>query len=323
MPDFCVAIRTHNGEKYLPEIFDALLLQDSVDSIDWEVLVVDNCSHDQTAEIVLSYQRRWSLPCQLRYYFEPVLGASIARRRAIELTDAPLVGFLDDDNVPDTGWVRAAVDFAQKHPCAAAFGGQIRGKFESPPPRSLHHIAGFLPIVERPNNICFTKGSYNRINLLPPGAGLVIRRQPWLESVPKEQTLCGPVGTSLAMKGEDIEALMHLKRAGWQIWYNADMTIFHHIPKSRLEREYLLRFFKGIGLSRYYTRTINSPAWSKPFLTAAHATKDLCRLALYWLRYHRQFSSDPILFSKLELYRSSLFGPLHILKEKFNTITSS
>ncbi|MEO0755254.1 MAG: hormogonium polysaccharide biosynthesis glycosyltransferase HpsE [Cyanobacteria bacterium J06648_16] len=317
-----MAIRAHNGEKHLPEIFDALLSQQGLENVEWEVLVVDNCSCDRTAEIVRSYQQQWPSRNPLRYCFESVKGASVARRRAIEEANAPLVGFLDDDNIPAERWVRAAINFAQEHPHAAAFGSQICGKFESPPPENFDHIAGFLPVVERPYNVCFTKGVYDKINMLPPGAGLVIRRQPWLALVPEQQTLQGPVGHSLALKGEDIEALMYLKRAGWQIWFNADMYIYHHIPTARLEREYLMRFFKGIGLSRYCTRTVSYPNWFKPFVAISHLAKDLGRLLAYWFKYHRKFSTDAILASKMELYRSSLISPFYQLKKNLRSLST-
>jgi GT2 family glycosyltransferase len=250
----------------------------------------------------------------LRYYYESVQGASFARRRAIEEANASLIGFLDDDNVPDTYWVRAAVDFARTHSRAAAFGSQIHGKLEVPPPRHFDQVAGFLPIVERTHTVCFTEGNYNKFNMLPPGAGLVIRRQLWLDLVPKHQTLLGPVGQSLAQKGEDLEALMYLKRAGWEIWYNADMHIYHYIPASRLEQEYFVHFFRGIGLGRYQTRMVTIPTWHKPFLIAAYMVNDLYKLGKYWLKYRREISTDTILASKLELYRSSLISPLYHLK---------
>jgi len=324
MLDFCVAIRTYNGEKHLHEILEALLSQEGLDDIRWEVLIVDNCSCDCTADVIQDHQRHWSKENPLRYCYESVQGSSFARRRAIEDANAPLIGFLDDDNVPNSGWVKAAVDFAHSHPQAAAFGSQIQGKFEVPPPENFGRIAGFMPVVERRTTVCFTEGRYNKINMLPPGAGLVIRRQLWLDLVPKSQTLRGPVGQSLVKKGEDIEALMYLKRAGWQIWFNSEMHIYHYIPPARLEREYLLRFFKGIGLGRYHTRMVGCVAWHKPFITIAYMANDMRKLVKHWLKYHREIPTDAILAGELELYRSSFISPLLCLRTQlFNSVSRS
>jgi glycosyltransferase involved in cell wall biosynthesis len=322
MLDFCVAIRTCNGEKYLSEILDALKAQQGLEDIIWEVLIVDNCSDDGTAKIVHNYQKQWTFTNPLRYCFEPVKGASFARRRAIEEANAPLIGFLDDDNVPDAHWIRAAINFARQHPRAAAFGGQIHGKFEVSPPQNFALIAGYLPVVERGNSVCFTQGKYNKLNVLPPGAGLVVRRQLWLDLVPEKQILRGPVGNSLSLKGEDIEALMYLKRAGWQIWFNANTHIYHHIPAARLEREYLMRFFKGIGLGRYHTRTVGYPNWHKPFVAAAYMLNDLRKLVDHWFKYHREIPTDAVLAGKFELYRSSFISPLYHFKAYFSCLLS-
>ena len=313
MLDFCVAIRTYNGEKHLPEILDALRSQQGLDSVTWEVLVVDNGSTDRSADIIHQYQAQWSAENPLRYCFEPIQGANIARRRAIEEANAPLIGFLDDDNVPALGWVRAALTFAQSHPETAAFGSKIQGKFEVAPPPNFDRIAGYLPVVERENSVCFTQGTYNLINMLPPGAGLVIRRHVWLKCVPPNLKLKGPVKKSLAFKGEDLEALMHIKRAGWHIWYNADMQIYHHIAQQRFDRMYLRQFFRGIGLGRYHTRTVGCTVWQKPLIAAAYLVNDFRKMASHWLKHHDQFASDVVLASEFELYRSSLLSPFYSL----------
>lgn len=313
MIEFCVAIRTLNGEKRLPAILDALKSQIGLESTAWEIVVVDNCSTDKTADVVRQYQAQWLPHSQLRYCYEPRQGASFARRCAIEAAAAPLIGFLDDDNVPAPNWVQAALAFAKAHPTAAAFGSQIHGKFEVPPPENFDRIAGFLPIIERKQSVCFTTGRYSRINMLPPGAGLVIRRQPWLAHVPSELVLTGPVGKALNRKGEDLEALLYLKRAGWHIWYNADMHIYHHIAKARFERAYLMRFFRGVGLSKAHIRTLNCPTWQKPVRLLLFMVNDLRKMVEHWIKYRHILHTDVVAASELQLLWSSFLSPFHSL----------
>ena len=308
MLDFCVAIRTYNGEKYLSKILDALRAQVGLEDLTWEVLVVDNNSTDRTAGIVKDYQAQWPAENPLRYCLETVQGASFCRRRAIEEANAPLIGFLDDDNVPTPTWVKAAISFAKTHPQAAAFGGQIHGRFEVPPPPGFERIAGFIPIIEREESVCFTQGLYDRINMLPPGAGLVIRRQIWLDYVPEKLTLRGPIGSSLALKGEDIEALLYIKQSGAEIWFNADMHIDHYIPQGRLERDYLLDFFKGIGLSRIHTRSLTCPPWQRPFKLSLFALNDLRKIIGYLIRYRFRLRSDLIAACEFQLIFYSFLG---------------
>ena len=313
---FCVAIRTFNGEKYLPEILDALQAQQGIEGYQWEVLIVDNCSTDDSAGIVRRYQAQWSSNAQLRYCFESTQGADIARRRAINEANASLIGFLDDDNIPTSNWVRSALEFAATHPKAAAFGSKISGRYEASPPANFERISGFLPVIERTESLCFTKGIHNRKNVMPPGAGLVIRRKIWLECVPSSLVLKGPQGNDLSMKGEDIEALMHIKRAGWEIWYNSEMQIFHHIPKTRFEKAYLKKFFQGIGQSRFYTRTIGLSRYQKPLIVFLYMVNDFRKIGIFYLKYRNLIKNDPIIAGEFELYLSSLISPFsHLIKK--------
>ena len=52
MPRVSVVINTHNSHRYLREALDSLLAQSFED---WEAVIWDNASIDETAEIVRSY----------------------------------------------------------------------------------------------------------------------------------------------------------------------------------------------------------------------------------------------------------------------------
>jgi glycosyltransferase involved in cell wall biosynthesis len=315
-----VAIRTYNAERYLPEILDRVRSQEQLEEYQWEVLVVDNNSTDQTAQIIKDYQAQWLPNIPLRYYLETRQGSSYARRRAIEEANAPLIGFLDDDNEPGLTWVSDALKFAKEHPKAAAFGSQIHGIFEIEPPVGFKRISGFMPVVERKSSVCFTAGRYKQLNMMPPGAGLVIRRQPWLDYVPAELTLKGPVGKSLSKKGEDIEALIYIKKADWEIWFNSEMHIYHHIPKSRFERNYLLSFFKGTGLSRYYTRSLLCKKWQIPFQTFAFLLNDSRKILLHLLKHKFMLENDLIADCELQLLWYSFLSPFYAILDGANKI---
>jgi GT2 family glycosyltransferase len=174
-----------------------------------------------------------------------------------------------------------------------------------------------LPIVERGEQpLCYNSYKYSYKKVFPPGAGLVIRKQAWLESVPETLRLKGPVGQSLSAKGEDIEALTYIALAGWEIWYNPEMHIAHRIPKSRLEREYLMRFFRGIGLSRYQTRRLNYKAWQRPFVLPAYMANDLRKIMLHFLKYRRLLRTDAIAACEMEFFISSFLSPLYAWKKQ-------
>ena len=54
--DISIVIPTYNRASYLPNILDKLFLQDGLDNINWEIIIVDNNSTDNTAEVINNYQ---------------------------------------------------------------------------------------------------------------------------------------------------------------------------------------------------------------------------------------------------------------------------
>ncbi|BAT55244.1 putative glycosyl transferase [Nostoc sp. NIES-3756] len=311
--DFTVVIPTYNGAKRLPELLDRLRNQVNTEKISWEIIVVDNNSTDNTAQVVQQYQENWQFPYPLKYQFEPNQGAAYARKKGVEVALGELIGFLDDDNYPILTWIAAAYAFAQKYPQAGAYGSQIHPDWEVEPPDNFQRISPFLAITERGNKPLFYDP---RKKLLPPSAGLVIRREAWSESVPEQPILTGRV-TGNMLTGEDLEMLCYIQKSGWEVWYNPEMEIYHKIPGSRLKREYLIPFFRGIGLSRYVTRMTNVKPYYQPFVFIAYLVNDIKKLCLQILKYGTKIKSDLVIACETELLFSSLNSPFYLWKNGY------
>ena len=319
-PQFTVAIRAYNAAERLPRILEALQTQTGVEDLAWEVLIVDNRSTDNTKAVVQQCQAAWPLTTPLRYCLEERQGAVFARQRAMREAQGQWVGFLDDDNLPREGWVAACYAFGQQNPKAGAYGSQIHGQFEVEPPTNFDRIAHFLPVIERSHPVCFTEGIHARKKVLPPGAGLVIHRQAWLDTVPETLHLSGPIGKGLAAKGEDIEALSHMKQAGWEIWFNPEMHIDHLIPHWRFEREYLQRFFQGVGLGRYYTRMLGCAWWLQLPMTLLYFLNDLRKFVKHRLQYATVIETDVVAACEQELFLASLVSPFHYWHQRLGQL---
>lgn len=309
--NFTVVICTYNGADRLPNVLDRLRTQIDTEKIQWEVLVVDNNSTDQTQRVVQQYQDIWLNPEQLRYCFEAEQGLAIARQRAIEEARGELIGFLDDDNLPMQNWVANAYTFGQRHPHVGAYGSRIEGEFEVPPPANFKRIASLLALTDRGSRVM----QYDpQKKVLPPGAGLVVRKQSWLENVPERCFLQGRFREPY-LPGEDLEALLYIQRAGWEIWYNPEMQIFHQIPHWRLEKDYLVNLCRGIGLSRFHTRMLSVPTWQAPLVFPLYVLNDLRKLALHFYRYRADVKRDLVAACELELLVGSLLSPTYVWKE--------
>jgi glycosyltransferase involved in cell wall biosynthesis len=310
--DFTVAIPTYNGEYRLPELLERLRSQQVPAGLSWEVLVVDNNSQDQTAAVIQAFQT--SFPVPLHYCWEPRQGVGYARQTAIATATSEWVGFLDDDNLPDPTWVVAAYEFAQAHPQAGAIGSQIRGEFETPPPQTLKRILPFLAITERGSKPLKYEPHKK---LLPPGAGLVVRKQAWLNAMPNAMPKAGSLA-SVGFKrsdgndcSEDLETLLYIQRSGWEIWYNPEMKTTHKIPDWRLERDYLMPLFRSIGLSRHATRMLSLQCWQKPLMLWAYLANDLRKILSHYLKYRTQFKTDLAAACEMQLFVSSLISPFY------------
>jgi glycosyltransferase involved in cell wall biosynthesis len=285
--DITVVICTYNGAERVPEVLDHLHAQKQTESIDWEVIVVNNNSSDGTAKIVEQYRKEaWKRAVALQCVNEPRQGLSYARQRAIDEANGTLVAFLDDDNLPAADWVGQAVTFARSHAEAGAFGGQLIGQYEVEPPKSFGLVKGLFAI-----NDCGKTFSYSKMGTgeFAPGAGLVVRRNVWLAEVPRQLQSSGVDGSSRANVGEDMEVQWHIHSAGWEIWHNADMIAHHKIPASRFSKEYLSGFFKGIGYSRHGKRMMRFKSWARPLVTPLFWLNDLRKLLRLRWRYRHKW----------------------------------
>ena len=313
MVDITVAIPTYNGATRLPAVLDQLRSQTGTEQINWEILIVDNNSTDNTAELVKNYQQNWLETVPLNYVLETQQGAAFARKRAVKESKASLIAFLDDDTIPALDWVKQADQFAKEHPQAGAFGSQIHGVYEVEPPANFERIKAFLAITERGDQpLLYSPKS----KLLPPSAGLVVRRDAWLNCVPDHCILTGRV-QGLMLTSEDLEVLSYIQQSKWEIWYNPGMEINHQIPKNRLEKDYLISLIRGIGFSRYITRMIGVKPMMKPILIVAYLINDLRKILLHLLKYGNQIKTDLVPIVELELLTSSLLSPFYLWKNGY------
>ncbi|MEO1299278.1 MAG: hormogonium polysaccharide biosynthesis glycosyltransferase HpsE, partial [Cyanobacteria bacterium J06636_16] len=302
------------------QTFQKLRSQVDTDALDWEILVVDNNSSDATADVVKQYQAKWGeagVP-RLSYAFEGAQGAAFARQCAIRTAPSTWVGFLDDDIVPAENWVAAAYQFCRAHPEVGAFGGQIHGNYEVPPPKGFKRIQSFLAIRERGKTAHLYKPEHL---ILPPSAAWVINRQVWLEVVPPRPQLRGRTQASM-VQGDDYEPLMFMHKAGYAIWYNPEMHVHHQIPKRRLERDYLISLSRGCGLCVCSLQMLRVSPWQAPFMMTRLTLGNLKRLIQHRMKHGNIAQTDLVTECERAFFVSSLMSPLYFLKSQFPPATS-
>ena len=93
-PSLSAILCTFNRAELLSQTLDSIVGQ-SLDRSDFELIVIDDGSADDTRKVVESYERR--LP--LRYAYQANAGLASARNHGIYRSQAPLLLFLDDDDL--------------------------------------------------------------------------------------------------------------------------------------------------------------------------------------------------------------------------------
>jgi glycosyltransferase involved in cell wall biosynthesis len=239
-----VVICVYNGAARLPQTLAHLAAQQNTDAIAWEVLVVDNASTDDTAEVA---RRCWPAdgPAQLRIVNEPSLGTANARRRGLMEARYAIISFVDDDNWLAANWLGVMYETMMCDSCLGALGSLSYPVCEIEPP---HWFERF-----RANYTIFTEEDLTAIGDAHRGlfsAGMSIRRTAWLQLLRDgfDFGVCGGVGSTLG-RGEDTELTFALREAGWKLRIEPRLRFEHFIPASRLNWAYLRKLNRESAIS--------------------------------------------------------------------------
>jgi len=108
MPKVSVILPTYNRARFLEEAIQSVLTQDFQD---YEIIVLDDGSNDNTKEIIKSFKSK-----KIRYFFQNNKGRSRARNRAMELAQGQYLAFLDSDDVFLPGKLTKQVKCLDEHP---------------------------------------------------------------------------------------------------------------------------------------------------------------------------------------------------------------
>jgi glucosyl-dolichyl phosphate glucuronosyltransferase len=98
-----VVICTYNRCKSLAKTLKSVAVSELPESVEWEVLVVDNNSKDQTRAVVEEFCQRY--PKRFRYLFEPQQGKSQALSASIRAAHGEILAFTDDDVIVEPAWL--------------------------------------------------------------------------------------------------------------------------------------------------------------------------------------------------------------------------
>lgn len=89
-----IIMPSYNSEKYIEDSIESVLGQTYKE---WELIIIDDCSSDNTISIIKEYSERYSNIYLIE--LEENSGAAIARNRGIEIAQGEFIAFLDSDDL--------------------------------------------------------------------------------------------------------------------------------------------------------------------------------------------------------------------------------
>jgi cellulose synthase/poly-beta-1,6-N-acetylglucosamine synthase-like glycosyltransferase len=213
-----------------------------------EIVVIDNNSSDDTADVVRRAARRGPWP--IRYAAERNQGKGYALNRGLTIAQSEILALTDDDVLPADDWLIRIVEQFRARDLVFVF-GKVLPRWEVPPPPELlttaaRDIWGPLALVDYGDEPAVYDAASFGDKRLPIGANLAIRRDA-IERVGGWRIDLGKVDNSL-IAGEDHELCVRLYSAGlYSGLYDPEVSVRHFVPASRLSRAYFRRWFYWHG----------------------------------------------------------------------------
>jgi glucosyl-dolichyl phosphate glucuronosyltransferase len=236
-----VLVCTYNRSKTLGATIESVAAQTLPQSVNWEILVVDNNSSDETRQVVEGLQSRY--PERIRYFFEPQQGVSHARNAGIREARGEILASIDDDETASAGWLQNLTANLNSGEWAGA-GGRIMPLLSFSLPRWLSMKSSFAigPLV------AFDPGlEAEQLKEAPFSANMAFRKEVF-ERFGGFRTDLGRAGKSL-ISNEDTEFGRRVMAAGLRLRYEPSAVTYHPVEENRLQKEYFLNWWFNKGRS--------------------------------------------------------------------------
>ena len=270
-----VILCTYNRCQSLVNALSSVALSRLPESVAWELLVVDNNSHDRTREVVADFCGRY--PGRFRYLFESQPGKSYALNSGIAEAQGDIVAFMDDDVTVEPMWLQNLTAPLLKGKWAGC-GGRILPVWNCTPPRWLpdtgHRALAPLAVFD----LGLEAG---RLAETPFGTNMAFQKAV-LAKYEGFRTDLGPKPGS-EIRNEDTEFGSRLLAAGEQLWYEPSAIVHHAVQQNRLRKQYFLTWW--FDKARADIRAFGLPAADVKLVVAGIPLPFFRRLVVWTARW--------------------------------------
>lgn len=238
-----VIICTFNRCRDLGKALDSVAVSQLPESVQWEVLVVDNNSSDQTRKVVEDCSDRF--PGRFRYLFESRQGKSHALNAGVREAQGDILAFMDDDVTVEPTWLRNLTAVLDNREWAGSGGRTLLAQPFSPPPWLSADepytwgaiLAGLFDLGDK---TC-------ELGMAPYGTNMAFQKR-MFEKYGGFRTDLGPSPSrEIPRPNEDTEFGRRLLAAGERLRYEPFAIVYHPVVEARVQREYFLNWWFDYG----------------------------------------------------------------------------
>ncbi|MGO9577740.1 MAG: glycosyltransferase [Terriglobales bacterium] len=214
------------------------------ESVEWEVLVVDNNSADQTREVIEGFCKQY--PGRFRYLFEAKPGKSHALNAGIRDARGEILAFTDDDVTFAPMWLHNLTT-ALSNRGWAGVGGRIFHHWTCSRPDWLSvdgrywRMSWPLTSFDLGEEACEGREG----NKHPNGANMAFRKDIFARYGGFRTDLGPQPGNEI--RCEDNEFGARLYAAGERIGYEPSAIAYHPVHQNRLTKKYFLAWWFDFG----------------------------------------------------------------------------
>jgi glycosyltransferase involved in cell wall biosynthesis len=251
-----VILCTFNRRQSLAETLESIVASRLPNGVEWDVLVVDNNSTDNTRKVAEDFSRRY--PRRFRYVFEPKPGKSFALNTGIGEARGNVLAFVDDDVIVDPDWLQGLTAALRDDEWAGTGGRTLPAETLSTPSWFSLDLAGALCAY-------FDLGDVPcELDRAPYGANMAFRKE-MFEKYGLFRTDLGPSpNPEIPRPNEDTEFGRRLMSAGERLRYEPSAIVRHPIPKDRLRKQYFLAWWFDHGRAQSRVKGNGARVWGIP-----------------------------------------------------------
>lgn len=248
-----VILCTYNRSRELRNALASLACSEVSDSVAWEVLLVDNNSSDDTADVVREFTQKH--PSRFVYIFEPVQGKSNALNRGIREARADILAFTDDDVIVEPDWLENLIK-PLREPSYDGVGGRTLPIPGFIPPRwlALNERFALAPLA------IFDCGTEATDLYEPPfGNNMAFRREMFSKYGDFRADLGPRPGSEI--RCEDTEFGQRLLVGGSRLRYEPSAMLYHTIAEKRVNKKYFLVWWRDKARSDVHAFGFRQSRW--------------------------------------------------------------